>query len=204
MINKIKNKIDDYIEFNSSEIFEISKSTRIFGGCLRDILANKDIHDIDILCYKYNLDKISKLLISYGYKESLSPRDLYFYVKHIDVPITFIKNNKIVQLTVPKNGYINMSKLVSNVDISCCSISYDGSHLYENYPNAIQHAIKHYFSVNKKALMYTHDHSTPRIFKLQKRGWVEINNKEILRDISIDIIIDETHTNNYYIKEYEE
>ena len=50
-LNKIiKERIDEYLEFDSSEIFLNTDYCEVFGGAVRDSIAKKDIHDIDFLC----------------------------------------------------------------------------------------------------------------------------------------------------------
>ena len=50
MNEKIKKRLDEYLEFDSGQIFRHCDLVRIFGGAVRDILADMEIHDIDILC----------------------------------------------------------------------------------------------------------------------------------------------------------
>lgn len=120
MIN-IKEKIDDYLEFDSSKLF-IDESVRIFGGAIRDTIAEQQINDIDILLginpksvidadkgrhIRYNrLLEIEEVLRSEGYihHSSLSGRDLtsmYMLLSVIHEPRTWTKGKKIVQLIRP-------------------------------------------------------------------------------------------------------
>jgi hypothetical protein len=80
--------------------------------------------------------------------------------------------------------------LISNVDFSCCGVSYDGDEVYEDYPNAILHAQSKVFSVNTFAKMYSHKRAQHRKVKLQNRGWKEIENTtEVNRDLKLQNIL---------------
>jgi len=48
MLN-IKDRLDDYLEFDSNQLFEKGLLTRIFGGAIRDSIAGQKINDIDLL-----------------------------------------------------------------------------------------------------------------------------------------------------------
>ena len=190
---KIKQKIDEYLEFDSDLLFYPTHSglllTRIFGGAIRDSIADQKINDIDLLCGSRSLNFIDRILTNNGYyfAESLQPKDLSSIYKDIRVifePHTWIKGSKIIQVIRPSHGRREMTKseyesnfvdLISNVDISACGVSWNGQ-LHENYPNAIIHCQNKVFSVNRGAKMYSHDRIDHRIQKLYSRGWEEIPN----------------------------
>lgn len=119
MIN-IKEKLDDYLEFDSSKLF-IDESVRIFGGAIRDIIAEQEINDIDILlgvnpkrvigAGEHNIQfnrysEIEKVLLEEGYihHSSLGGREItsmYNMLLVIHEPKTWIKGKKIIQLIRP-------------------------------------------------------------------------------------------------------
>lgn len=218
MLKVIKSKIDEYLEFDSNLIFEGHDIDliRIFGGAIRDIISEMPINDIDILCGAKSIIPLENLLKSkgYHYMESLTPKDLssiYHDIKAINEPHTWIKGNKIVQIIRPviynrevtsfdiyKKGFIN---LIQNVDMSCCGVSYDGTNLYENYPQSILHCKHKAFKTNKKAIMYSEKRFLHRKYKLQDRGWQELSNDSDFRNIKLNSILE--GINFDYVIEYE-
>lgn len=197
MKNKIKEELDKYLEFDSSNLIcdpDLTNSRylnpalfRIFGGSIRDIICGDKINDVDIICGSKSIEFIEGILKSnsYNYIESLTPKDLssiYSDIHIINEPHTWMKGLKIVQLIRPAIGYKmseedykrGLSELVSNVDISCCGVSYDCFELYEDYPNAISHCQNKIFTVNENAKMYSEKRVIHRVSKFTQRGWKEI------------------------------
>ena len=138
----------------------------------------------------------------YQYMEMLNGKDLqemYSEIHVINEPHTWIKGKKIVQLIRPALGFQGndesiyrqgFSELISNVDLSCCGVSYDGESLYEDYPNAIVHCQSKVFSVNMSAKMYSQKRVHHRKAKLESRGWTEVENKTNLnRDLKINNVL---------------
>jgi hypothetical protein len=83
----------------------------------------------------------------------------------------------------------NFNVLISNVDLSCCGVSYDGNKVSEDYPNAILHCRSKVFSVNQNAKMYSHKRIHHRIAKLEGRGWSIIDDTvSVNRDLKIDYL----------------
>ena len=213
----LKEKLDEYLEFDSDLLFNIiptdssrvrcKRLVRIFGGAIRDIIANQPIHDIDILVGAKSILAVNEVLESVGYNfiESVYPKDLssmYSDIHVINEPHTWIKGTKIVQLIRPVVNTMNGSKvdkvfyeqtfidLIQNVDLSCCGISYDGYDLYQNYPDAILHCQKKIFCVNENAKMCSYSRISRRISKMEERGWVKIkNNISNRRDVNISYIL---------------
>ncbi len=209
MKEMIKNKIDEYLEFDSDILFNNKYNlVRIFGGAIRDSIANQPINDIDILVGSKALKEIEFFLENkgYHYMEMLNGKDLqemYSEIHIINEPHTWVKGKKIVQLIRPanavtKNGFMTFNdkwyhqgftELISNVDFSCCGVSYDGDEVYEDYPNAILHCQSKVFSVNNQAKMYSQKRATHRKVKLQTRGWKEIENTlETNRNLKLEQI----------------
>ena len=218
MIEDIKSKLDEYLEFDSDILF-INKYNlvRIFGGAIRDSIANQPINDIDIIVGSKALKEIEFLLENkgYHYMEMLNGKDLqemYSEIHIINEPHTWIKGKKIVQLIRPSFGFEGkdesfyrkgFSDLISNVDFSCCGVSYDGEKVYENYESAVSHCKNGIFIVNNRAKMYSERRITHRKVKLTSRGWVEVKpDAATYRDLKIDKILSEEIID--YVSEYED
>lgn len=224
--DKIKFRLDVYMGFDSDLLFKSSPTendyitkkrlVRIFGGAIRDSIADMPIHDIDILVGADSIKLVKRVLIENGYKyfDRLSSKDLSYIYSNIQVisePHTWMKGDKIIQLIRPrvnsnvnkhqaglrpkdfeeatKNYEASFIKLIQNVDISCCGLSYDGN-LYENYEGAILHCLTKSFSVNKSAIMYSADRFQHRKYKLEERGWKETKNSMMRRDKVIEYLLD--------------
>ena len=203
--DKIRKSLSEYLEFDSDELFKSKFNiVRIFGGAIRDIIAGQDINDVDILCGSKAIKYIEMILEKNGYQylEKLNGKDLqemYSEFHVINEPHTWIKGKKIVQLIRPSLGFQGkddmvyrqgFTDLISNVDLSCCGVSYDGENLYEDYPNAIVHCQSKVFSVNMKAKMYSHKRINHRKVKLESREWLEIKNENDLnRDLKINNVL---------------
>ncbi len=212
----IKEKLDEYLEFDSNLIFnrvpiedygiKLKRLVRIFGGAIRDIIAGQTINDVDILVGAQS-SKLVELTLKengYTYMESLIPKDLssvYTDIHVINEPRTWIKGTKIVQLIRPvirvkrdsdlryyEKGFVD---LIQNVDISCCGVSWDGVHLYENFPNAIAHCQNLSFYVNRRAKMYSEKRSSMRSYKFIERGWrkIEMVDTAVARDQRIENLL---------------
>lgn len=211
-VSEIKSRLDEYLEFDSDQLF-LNKNNliRIFGGAIRDSISNQEIHDVDIICGSKASEYIQSVLKNNGYYflSMLNGKDLqemYSDIHVINEPHTWVKNNKIVQLIKPSIlGHINpmpsnenlheayrdsFYRLISNVDLSCCGVSYDGE-LHEDYKNAILHCYNKVFSINYDALMYNRKRCLSRVHKMIDRGWKEIENTvSNNRDLKINNIIE--------------
>ena len=226
----IKQKLDEYLEFDSDKLFRYTDLVRVFGGAIRDIIADQPIHDIDILIGSRSIQILETFIQSegYHYMDGLIPKDLssiYTNIRVINEPRTWVKNGKIIQLIKPatssqklfsrdqrtKNHSIidsyyksSFANLISNVDLSCCGVSYDGKDLYENFPYAITHCKNKIFSVNKNAMMYNPDRITHRCQKMiLDRGWTQFDDsKSMERDIKISNLIDNDISRISYVIEY--
>ena len=212
----IKEKLDEYLEFDSKLLFnqtpidensiKIKRLVRVFGGAIRDIIAGQSINDVDILvgAQSSRLVEFTLKEQGYTYMESLTPKDLssvYTDIRIINEPRTWMKGTKIVQLIRPvirdtrdsdlryyEKGFVD---LIQNVDISCCGVSWDGEKLYENYPNAIAHCQNLSFYINKSAKMYSRNRSDMRQYKFTERGWkqIEMDDTSVARDQRIQNIL---------------
>lgn len=217
--DKIRESLNQYLEFDSDELFKSKFNiVRVFGGAIRDIIANQPINDVDIICGSKAIRYLESVLEQneYIYMPSLVPKDiasLYTDIHVINEPHTWIKESKIVQLIRPvvyttnkideKTYSQGLSDLVANVDMSCCGVSYDGSTLFEDFPNAIIHCQNKVFSVNMRAKMYSEKRAQHRKIKLEERGWVEIKDSEdVNRDLKLGKILD-TSKSKLKIREHE-
>jgi hypothetical protein len=210
---EIKKRVDDYLGFDSDRLFKSCDLVRIFGGAIRDSICGDPINDIDILVGSKSIRMVEHILSLHGYTliESLIPKDLasvYNDIQVISEPHTWMNGNKIVQLIRPRitqpnyktgGGLVmnpdtytykeNFNVLISNVDLSCCGVSYSGNKVSEDYPNAILHCRSKVFSVNQNAKMYSHKRIHHRIAKLEGRGWSRIDDTvSVNRDLKIDYL----------------
>jgi hypothetical protein len=210
---EIKKRVDDYLGFDSDRLFKSCDLVRIFGGAIRDSICGDPINDIDILVGSKSIRMVEHILSLHGYTliESLIPKDLasvYNDIQVISEPHTWMNGSKIVQLIRPRitqpnyktgGGLVmnpdtytykeNFNVLISNVDLSCCGVSYDGNKVSEDYPNAILHCRSKVFSVNQNAKMYSDKRIHHRVHKLQDRGWSRIyDTVSVNRDLKIDYL----------------
>lgn len=228
MIEEINKRLNRYLEFDNSELFsncvngydevKIKPLIRIFGGAIRDSIAGDPINDVDILCGKHSVKFVENVLTSHGYKykEKLATKDmmsLYSDIHVISEPKTWMKGEKIVQLIRPVLRDDNIafqsekafSDLISNVDLSCCGLSFEKNILYENYKNAIIHSVNKCFYVNKRASMYSVNRAAIRTHKMLERGWQEIETDDLRledREMILNLIIDKSGINIKYESEH--
>ena len=201
MDDRIKQKLSEYLEFDSDKLFKNKYNLiRVFGGAIRDIIADLPINDVDILCGSKAFKFVEFILENNGYTYfySLNGKNLQEMYKDIHVinePHTWIKGTKIVQVIRPTNISSNLTyeesfnNLIANVDLSCCGVSYDGQ-LHEDFKNAIIHCQSKVYSVNHYALMYSENRAMHRRVKLQGRGWEEVNNETwVNRDLKINLAL---------------
>lgn len=222
MIQTINSKLNEYLEFDNDLLF-FDPLVRIFGGAIRDSLADQPINDIDILCGSNSVSRLEYILEQNGYYKmnKLSSIDisiLYKDIKVISEPITWIKGKKVIQIIRPRNisgtkdmdkitpkhlAYVNNFKqLISNVDLSCCGVSWNSGILYENYQNAVIHCLTKSFYANNGAAMYSYDRAIHRKAKLEDRGWTEVEmNTADNRDLRIDYLLDNDNSIEF-IKEW--
>lgn len=184
---KVKYRLDEYLGFDCSELF-IDEYVFIYGGAIRDSLTDQRIYDVDIMIRNQNLKKIDEIILSKGYiyYDKLITKGINFLYSTTSVlyePHTYIKDGKIIQLIRPLNHIYNesgLSKMISNVDMSCCAISYSKYGLREHYDNALLHIINKLFYVNEDALMYSERAIFNRMQKMKSRGWKRIYNDELI------------------------
>ena len=167
-INKlVKEKLTEYLGFDSSLLFRYVDYLVIFGGAIRDIIADKSIKnitDIDILCLSQSRNKIISTVIEQGYKyvdlQRPELHTMYQELKHIFEPKTFMKGDRIIQFITPCiNNDIYYGKnvdnydfeekmkktfyhLLMNVDLISSGVFYDGYTVYESIIGSIPYIEK--------------------------------------------------------------
>jgi len=188
LTEKVKKTISDYIEFDIEEIFEQGDYISIYGGAVRDSLADMDIHDVDILCMpKSAINLLNFLQEKYDYEFlDLYDQDklnMYEGLSIINQPWTLMNNNKkIIQIIRPSKGYNDSFyyNLLKNVDISCCGIFLDKNDnkilLRESCKNGIINCLSKTFTLNKWSELYTSNRTPRREHKLISRGWLNLDN----------------------------
>ena len=200
MLEDIKQKLSEYLEFDVDKIInEHNDYAAIFGGAIRDSISNREIHDIDILCLSNSCRSIHDFILKNGYveNENLTMKDVYSMYKDIKCifePITYTKNNKIIQLIRPtgSHDFTIYWDLLKNVDLSCCGVSLSYIGLTEHINNAILHCQFNTFIINEHAKMYNKNRIYPRIDKLNKRGWIEYKLLDKDKKQKLDLIINRT------------
>lgn len=201
---KVEKRISDYIEFDVRELFAESDYITIYGGSIRDSLAELEIHDIDILCMPKSAKKLRKFLENkYNYTIlDLYDQDtlnMYHGLSLIAEPWTLMNNNKkIIQIIRPRwnnLAYFQKSQgqderdyekayheIIKNVDISCCGVfldnGRDGVKLKEACKNAIYHCLTKTYEINKWSKLYNNNRIEYRKHKLNSRGWTNLDTSE--------------------------
>lgn len=194
--NKVEKNISDYIEFDVKELFEVSDYITIYGGAVRDGIADMDIHDVDILCMPQSANKLCTFLKEkYNYEslDLVKPDSLNMYkgISLIAEPWTLMNDHKrIIQIIRPRydggpnNNSIDSEikyqkayyNLIKNVDISCCGVfleNFDRNvKLRESCKNAIINCLSKTFEINDWSSLYDYNRTTFRVDKLEKRNWV--------------------------------
>jgi len=207
MIQKINNRLNEYLEFDNSILF-FDPMIRIFGGAIRDSIADDPINDVDILCGAQSLRRLESILEENGYNHfekltSVDITNLYSTIQVISEPRTWIKGTKVVQLIRPRiqsmsndkseqqNYSDNFKNLIENVDFSCCGVSWSNGILYENCESAILHCLNKQYCENQGAKMYSYERAQHRRAKLESRDWESVSRNRVQRrDLKIDFILE--------------
>jgi len=199
---KVEKRISEYIGFDVDEIFKVGDYITIYGGAVRDSIAEMEIHDVDILCMSDSANKLAQFIQERGYsKVDLYGKDevnMYQGIKIISEPWTFINNKKsIIQIIRPHysfrkgvTAYVDSyENLIKNVDISSCGvfIEFNGKEnvLKESCKNAIAYCLSKTFIINDWAELYNKDRTSTRENKLLNRGWFNLNPTEYVNSIDL-------------------
>lgn len=130
MIDYLKKQLDEYLEFDSSLLFNNTDYLVIFGGSLRDIVSNYFnpnynvlINDIDILCLSKSYKDIQYTLESNNYRmlDMHDPNTIINYdIKHlIFEPHTYINNSgKVIQIIRPNTLKVLELKYNTSIELS--------------------------------------------------------------------------------------
>lgn len=195
---KVEKKISEYIGFDVNKIFDQGDYITIYGGAVRDSLADLEINDVDILCMSKSAEKLRMFLQNKcNYKlVKLYDQDklnMYKGLTVISEPWTFINSDmKIIQIIRPRifvstkikiNFNIDYVKpyydLIKNVDLSCCGVflikTDNVIKLGESCKNAIVQCLAKKFIIQKWAFLFNIQRITYRTYKLENRGWKEYN-----------------------------
>ena len=189
IVDTIRSRISNYLGYDVNHLlFDTNDSAFVYGGAVRDSIADLPIHDIDIMALPRAARLLSqKLTDEFGFKQlplaNIDIIRLYFGHRIINLPWTYIKDDCIVQLIRPAIGRheIPRAKIevcLRNVDLSCCGVAYKPTILIETCDNAIDHCKQKVFKALTENLLYRKDRITHRIVKLQERGWSEIKNDQ--------------------------
>lgn len=197
--NKVEKNISKYIEFDVNELFEVSDYITIYGGAVRDSIADMDIHDVDILCMPQSAGKLLNFLqTKYNYEMlDLVKQDTLNMYKGISViaePWTLMNDHKkIIQIIRPRyDGAPRITRdehltryqiayynLIKNVDISCCGVFLENLDktvkLREACKNGIINCLTKTFEINEWSILYNSNRTLFREHKLTSRGWKNIN-----------------------------
>jgi hypothetical protein len=213
-----KQIISDYLEFDVDDIYNETDYAYIFGGAIRDSIVGDKINDVDILCLPHSMRIVEEILINNSYtREDYTKNDiasLYTDIHIIFEPFTYFKGAKKIQLIRPAPGnpedYIStFLSILSNVDLSCCGIYYDGRLLKESCLDSMYHIINKDMILIPKATMYNEKRVNNRIYKLEQKHWTLLKSGDgydpvpdsdkiktffdsLYRDMNIDEIIEES------------
>jgi hypothetical protein len=183
---QIKEKINNYLNYIDCDLLlgktnerQTGVDSLIFGGAVRDAIADLDIHDVDIAVLPRAASEISSILKDIGFKlihKSNTDISTLYSNSIISEPITWYKGDAFVQLIRPRiepktfvSDHILIS-LVEQVDISCCGVSFNKT-LNEHVDGAYDDCKNHEFRVIKNAKLYNQQRITHRTQKLLSRGW---------------------------------
>lgn len=197
MNDLIKEKLTEYIGFDSGLLFRYVDYLVVFGGAIRDIIADKSIEnitDVDILCLPQSRKKIIETVKDNGYKQvDLQRPDLhvmYRSLQYIFEPRTFMKGDKVIQFITPcsTNKNYNGNKmtierhmketfyhLLSSVDLITSGVFYDGYNLFESIKGSVSFIESKKIVELKENLMYDRNRAYNRIYKLEKKGYHNLN-----------------------------
>jgi hypothetical protein len=144
----VKNRLHKYLGFKIDDLLKDTDAI-VYGGAIRDSLADLEIHDVDIMALPDSCNIISNRLKELDFRPfNFASADIMNMYKGLDriinEPLTFIKNNTsvlnhtkkystIVQLIRPvfdksrsrQDAYTLQHSLVSGVDLSCCGVAYE-------------------------------------------------------------------------------
>lgn len=187
----IKESLSNYIGFPIDSIFDTPHNDfAIFGGAVRDSIAKKEIHDLDILCLPNSFKHLLLFFEEEGFTKVRVDYDienLYKGLRIIHEPITLQKGNAKVQLIRPyvhkfnstikpddvtdATMMVHLYKVLMNVDLSHCGVYYMNGQVKESVKGAIEDCINGTFKIMNSAIMLNRNRLNDRVFKFEGRGW---------------------------------
>jgi hypothetical protein len=187
LVKQVKLRINTYAKFDICSFLD-NLDALIFGGCVRDSIADLEIHDVDILALPKTATIVANKLIEMGYKQiDKYGRDICeIYINSIiDEPWNFYSGDSFIQIIRPRffdplDTYkeISLSDLgyiAGQVDLSCCGVCFKKDKICEFVSGAINDCKNKQFRIMETAKMKT-DRIFGRIDKLEKRGWTDVSN----------------------------
>lgn len=185
LTKKIRINLNKYLhDYSNLCDFILSKDAIIFGGAVRDSIAELEIHDIDILVLPNSCKTIVDMLKASGFKYidkfNMDIATLYSG-SIINLPLTFYREDSFIQLIRPRTKTNNTDTLINiakNVDLSCCGVYLDSNSLHESCTKAIEHCQKKIFKVFDQNRLYNRQRCDNRIQKLTDRGWTQIEKEK--------------------------
>ena len=187
----VKRRISDYLNFSADKLLEHTDAF-IFGGAVRDSIADLEIHDVDILALPRATQSITSQLSVRGFTHlRMSNADIismYDDIKIINEPWTFIKGDVIVQVIRPVIGQNvdprkRFTEILGNVDLSACGVAYHktvgvidtiSAYNHQDKFSTIEHCQQKLFITLSDNIMHMSDRISHRKAKLLGRGWKEI------------------------------
>lgn len=179
-------------KFDFNRFLSLGCSPYIYGGAIRDAIAEKDIHDIDIVCGSKDTAELGDYLLQKDFEKIKEKDSLYEELNNkIFEPHTFKKNNLVIQLIRPSNLFRDLNansylinedqvekslwKFISNVDLSCCGVGFNiNKGLFEFVDGAYYDALNHQFKLMAASSLYNPVRIPQRVMKLVNRGWTFI------------------------------
>ena len=200
--NKVELKMNEYLEKAEVTIQDILGNTDafVFGGALRDAIADVEINDIDIIGFSRSLQDIKSYLLYNDFTEYIGGKldSCYSDIHIICPPTTYEKNGCRVQLIKPHGGYLGQGILnnsiekvhwmvrtklldmIEQVDIDICALAYNNVEgLLELIPNVINHINVKVFYVLEDNIMHQKDRIHIRVRKMINKGYTPLNIKPI-------------------------
>lgn len=184
LTKKIRINLNKYLDDYSNLCdFILSKDAIIFGGAVRDSIADLEIHDIDILVLPKSCKIIADMLKASGFKYidkfNMDIATLYSG-SIINLPLTFYRKDSFIQLIRPSkpNNKESLIDIAKNVDLSCCGVYIDSDSLHETCTKAIEHCQKKVFKVLDENKLYNRLRCYNRMDKLAERGWMQIEKEK--------------------------
>ncbi len=192
----VPRRINKYIQKNCLSDVNVATLLQdtdafIFGGAVRDAIANKPINDIDIVCFSEAEAIMNKRLRVKGFTwaECGEFDELYHGISLFSAPILFTKGNCKIHLIRlnPANsllgldwqkgfskaeGRIAQEKVVANVDIDICGVYYHPiTGVVEAVEGAVNNALNHRFYSCDDGRMHHPTRAKERVLKLVNRGY---------------------------------